>query len=448
MRGAVDVIAGGLEKTAEEEIRMSARQIPIAAILLKGLSSSRLALVLVLLVIMFSLAGALLPQEGAMGPAEINAWQLAHPRLTAISRSAGLFHVFYSWPFLITVIILGVNTLTCTASHFVKDGGFSILKGPRALQKLGFLCLHISIVLLLVAGAWSAASKLDGYIVLTEGQSFTERHDQYLRLAEGPLHRENHKQFVAVLKQVKATYEKNSYLTHVAGVLDIISDNGQVTQGMVGINRPFTYKGITFTQDQIGFSPRLIIREKTTGRLLLNSFVALKTFRTEQGRQYRDFLPLPFFANRVIVTLYPSYSHQDGKLVTTDQQPDNALLIIERQDESGRVVSQTELPSGQNVTVGDYTLAFADLRRWASFRVVEDPGYLPVCVSLWLGLGALLLRYLPDLRNMFGNQRRADPAALQDYASDFSAEGLLEHSSTITSGSTHGLLPFSHRPAG
>jgi hypothetical protein len=33
--------------------------------------------------------------------------------------------------------------------------------------------------------------------------------------------------------------------------------------------------------------------------------------------------------------------------------------------------------------------------------VVQDPGYLPVCVALWLGLGALILRYVPDLKRWF-----------------------------------------------
>jgi hypothetical protein len=377
------------------------------------MSSSKLALVLVLVVIMFSLAGAVLPQQGAMDPVDIAAWQQAHPHISYVLRPAGLFHVFHSWPFLMTIVILGVNTLTCTALHFVRDGGLSILKGPGALQKLGFLSLHFSICLLLAAGAWSAAAKLDGYIVLTEGQAFTERHDQYLRLVEGPLHRENHRQFVAVLKDVRTRYEDNRYPTHIAASLEIISDNRKVAQGTIEINKPFTYDGVSFTQDETGFSPRLIIHDRKSGKLLLDSFVALKTFRAEQGRQYRDFLPLPFFTNRVIVTLYPSYSHEDGKLVITAQEPDNPLLLIEQEDESGRVVSRTELPAGEKAAVADHTFVFADLRRWASFRVVEDPGYLPVCVSLWLGLGSLLLRYIPDLQRLFSTESYTDQTAEQ-----------------------------------
>jgi cytochrome c biogenesis protein ResB len=380
----------------------------VSTILLNTISSSRLALVLVLLVILFSLSGAVLPQEGAMDRAEIELWQNANPRVTAILEPVGLFRVFHSWPFLVTIFVLAVNTLTCTVLRFFEDGGLAAFKGSQGVGRAGFVLLHLSLVLLFAGGGWSAAAKLDGYIVLTEGQSFTERHDQYLRLVEGPLRRENHREFVVVLNSVKTEYENNKYPIYSGTNLDIIRDNKTVAHETVEINKPFTYNGVSFTQDETGFSPRLTIRDKRSGRLLLDSFVALKTFRTEQGRQYRDFLPLPFFTNRVVVTLYPSYSHEDGRLVKTGEEPDNPLLLIEQEDESGRVVSRTELPAGEKAAVADYTFVFADLRRWASFSVVEDPGYLMVCVSLWLGLGALLLRYIPDLRTLFGTEPSAN----------------------------------------
>jgi hypothetical protein len=343
---------------------MSLRYI-LLAVPLRALSSSRLALALVLVVILFSLAGAVLPQEGAMDPADIAAWQQAHQHVSDMLRPAGLFHVFHSWPFLVTIVLLAVNTLTCTVLRFFKDGSLACFRGPGAVERVGFVLLHLSLVLLFAGGGLSAAAKLDGYIVLTEGQSFTERHDQYLRLVEGPLRRESHREFVVVLNSVTTEYEGNRYPIYSATNLEITRNNKTVANETVEINKPFAYNGVSFTQDETGFSPRLTIRDRTSSRLLLDSFVALKTFRTEQGTQYRDFLPLPFFTNRVVVTVYPSYSHEKGRLVKTAEEPDNPLLLIEQEDESGRVVSRTELPAGEKAAVADYIFVFADLRRWA-----------------------------------------------------------------------------------
>jgi hypothetical protein len=72
-------------------------------------------------------------------------------------------------------------------------------------------------------------------------------------------------------------------------------------------------------------------------------------------------------------------------------------------DEAGKMTSQGNVPLGGRFTMEKYIFSFAELRRWSSFMVVEDPGYLSVCVALWLGLGALILRYVPDLKKWFGN---------------------------------------------
>ena len=91
--------------------------------LLEKLSSSKLALVMVLLLILFSIVGAVLPQQGRMEFKDIALWQMAHPMVTTLMRPLGFFRVFHSWPFIIVILILGANTLTCTLLRFVKEGG-------------------------------------------------------------------------------------------------------------------------------------------------------------------------------------------------------------------------------------------------------------------------------------------------------------------------------------
>jgi hypothetical protein len=150
---------------------------------------------------------------------------------------------------------------------------------------------------------------------------------------------------------------------------------------------------MTFTLDETGYSPRLMVRQKDKQDLLVNSFIALQTFTTGQGRQYRDYLPLPFFENRVTVEFYPVGS-TDSDTGTTSTEP---VILINTADAEGNTLTRSPLSLNQTTTADGYEFEFAELRQWASFRVSNDPGYPVVWMALWLGLGALLLRYLPEL---------------------------------------------------
>ena len=380
---------------------MSARY-PFSTILLNGLSSSKLALALVLLLILLSIAGAVLPQEGTMDLSELDLWQAAHSVLTGALKPLGLFRVFRSWPFLATIFLLGVNTLTCTVLHLLREGGLSALKGPRAIERVGFLLVHLSLMGLFSGGFWSAAARSDGFMVLTEGQRGLLAHQNgYFRLLRGRFRPERDEEFLVFLKKVHVEYERKRYPIAVTSNLEILSQGREAAEGEVKFNEPFTHNGLTFTQRETGFSPRLVIRDKGSGRLLLDSFVALKTFGKGGEREYRDFLPLPFFKQRVIITLYPSFSRDIDTVRKAGDEPDSPLLLIEMEDGSGRVVSHGHLPAGGRLALGEYSFLFAGLRRGAAFQVVQDPGYAIVMVSLWLGMGALVLRYLPDLGRWF-----------------------------------------------
>ena len=109
----------------------------LSTILLKYLSSARLALLLVLVIILFSVAGAVLPQEGRLEATNITQWQQRHPMTTRLLDPLGLFHVFHSWPFMVTIMLLAVNTLTCTVLRFISQGGINTLKGPEAARTAG-----------------------------------------------------------------------------------------------------------------------------------------------------------------------------------------------------------------------------------------------------------------------------------------------------------------------
>lgn len=393
---------------AAEELRLPAHT-GWGTRLLDGLSSGKLALALIALLILFSLAGAMLPQEGQMPATDIALWQGRHPVVSDLFAPLGLFHAFHCRPFLATILLLAVNTATCTALSLQRHGVFRGLAGLAAVKRAGFITLHLSLLLLFAGGFLSAAARMDAKIILTEGQQFTDLHDQYVQIQEGPLRREGHTGLAFRLQDVDIKYVRQRHRVAVTSRLDVLADGKQVAAGVVQVNKPFAYQGLSFTQDETGFSPRLTIRNAARGRVLADSFVALQTVKTAKGREYRDFLPLPFLKQRIVVTLYPSFTREDGQVLKAGDAPDNPMLLMEVEDEAGVVVQRHYLQLGEGVTIGPNRFVFAELRQWASFRVGDDPGYPLVCAALWLGLIALLLRYVPDLRNWFGELTLPSP---------------------------------------
>ena len=91
----------------------------------------------------------------------------------------------------------------------------------------------------------------------------------------------------------------------------------------------------------------------------------------------------------------------DGKQVKGGDELDGPALHMEWQDQAQNVTASTILPLGGATRREGLSFQFPELRRWSSFRVVDDPGYPVVLVSFWLGLLALLVRYMPEMLEWF-----------------------------------------------
>lgn len=366
-----------------------------AAIALNILGSLRLALIFVVAVILLCIAGAMLPQEGMYAPADIRLWQQAHPLVTTLAQPLGLFRTFHSLLFLCIVFLLGVNTLTCTATRMVRIcslQGCKAFTGHAALRNIGFFILHLSLIGLFAGGALSSGTGMDGFIVLTEGQVFKEQHRNYLRLVEGPFRRESHQGLEMQLDQVLVQY-KEEYPVAISSMVEILK-NGLPSKAEITINNPLVLNGLYFTMDKTGYSPRISVREKRTGHLIVDSFIALKTFGYGPETRYRDFLPLPFFSARgqqVFFTVYPPSAIADS----------TPLLLVDITKNEGENTLHAEIALHGSVELGDYIISFHELRRWASFRVMQDFGYHVVLIALWAGITGIILRYFTELATWF-----------------------------------------------
>ncbi|NQT14782.1 MAG: cytochrome c biogenesis protein ResB [Planctomycetes bacterium] len=357
-------------------------------------ASRRLSLVLVALLIGLSLVGAVVPQEGMHTRGDIASWQDAHPVLGSAFITLGFFRIFHSWSFMLVILVLAINTLACTLKRFLLK---PVTQGSDRLSRIGSIVFHVSIIGVLAGGFLSSSMRLDGYIGLTEGETFVEQHDQYLRIVEGPLRPERHTGFTVRLVEVITKHHGANHLVELGARLAFASSTNPAIELSVGVNKPVEYGGLVFTQDERGFSPRTLITDAGTGAGLVNSFFSLKTFRTPSGPEYRDFLPLPFLEQRTILNVYPSHSMQDGRAIKTGDELRNPLLVVETGDDTESVTEVAWLLPGATADLGAHRLTFAELRQWSTFKVVDDPGYPVVAFFLWTGVAGLAARYATEL---------------------------------------------------
>ena len=368
----------------------------IAAKALALLGSSQLALFLVAMVILFCLTAAMVPQEGQFLPSDISQWQNKHPLLTSLFHPPGFFKIFHSTPFLLTIFLLAVNTLTCTLIRFfrlIHDQGFNAFRGLYGLRHIGFLILHLSLILLFTGGALSAAFSLDGYIILTEGQWLPEKHTSYVRLVEGPLRGEKHTGFSLLLKKAWEEYQ-NGYLVDRGALVTLEDNSNQLKSSLIQINNPLIYQKKHITLDKVGYSPHIRIENRSNTEKLVDSFVALKIFDYGDSRVHSDFLPLPIFdeqQQKMYLKIYPA----------SETNNNTSLLRVELEDNLLKKSQHAEIQLANKIALGEYEIEFKGLRQWASFRIMEDPGYGLVCLALWLGTFGVVVRYIPDLKKWF-----------------------------------------------
>lgn len=362
------------------------------------LGSPLLALVLVAILIGQCVVGALLPQEGLMGPDEIAVWQASHSVVAALARPVGGFSLFHSWAFLATIVMLAVNTIACSLQR-ILGGDVNPLKSAT---KGAFLAIHGSVILILAGAFVSAATSMEGLVILTEGQSISDHPDNYVRGAAGPLRREARDSFTLRLTRIRQEFGSGQRPVGLASHVEITRTDGSVWSNVVAVNRPATYQGVSITQGEIGFSPKLVVRNRRTGAIVLDTFIGLKTSRTPAGREYRDVLPPACLGEPIYITLYPDFVIEGDSIRKTGDQASNPLLVIETADAEGHPATAYRIPLGGVAHIGDHEFRFDNLRGWSALTLARDPGYPIMCVAFILGIAALGLRYSAEMGNWLG----------------------------------------------
>ncbi|MDD5474834.1 MAG: cytochrome c biogenesis protein ResB, partial [Candidatus Methanoperedens sp.] len=98
--------------------------------------SRKLAIVLIILIILFSIVGTHIPQKSQLKSDVYNTWRTNHPVQADVFEKLGLTHLFSSLIFISLASLLFISTLFCTRN--MLDSALRRL-GKKQLQKKAYI---------------------------------------------------------------------------------------------------------------------------------------------------------------------------------------------------------------------------------------------------------------------------------------------------------------------
>lgn len=187
----------------------------------------------------------------------------------------------------------------------------------------------------------------------------------------------------------------------------------------VRINDPLVIEGKKFLLTAGGFSPKIVIENKT-GRDLLNSFVALK----DKGGT-RDTFELTS-GELVEAQIFPEFYMEGEEPATRSMQAKNPFLRI-RIDRRGTYIYDEMIPINNMEQTGEFKVFFPELRRWVEMELVGEPGIGFFFIVSFLGLFTLLVRVFdPDERIFMHLKSTSEGVDMHVYPYSKHFSGLIE----------------------
>lgn len=364
---------------------------------MKFLQSKQLAVWLIIALTIASLAGVIIPQD--QGKGEYAIWAQKYQLFVPIVEFLGLNQVFQTKWFLGLGLIFVINLTSCTVGQInrVWKLRYTLRRDEPALPKgywgvFGNCIFHIGLVIIVVGGLLTLGYKMSGYVEIAEGETFVESHRNYGSVTEGPLFNENHLGFEVTVTKLERIFTDEGNLDYVRSRLTVADSGRKPFESTAELGQPFTYRGITFYYSKSGFAPFVTIKDPQ-GQTVLEGYALFNSMWHNNTGEYNMDLEIPGTDMVLKARFYPDAIIKDRRVTTKTLQLANPViqaLVMEKNNPAGKI----ELRPDRNATFKGWTIGMGDVRLWAGFEVVRDPGAPVIFSGFLICLAGLIMSFL------------------------------------------------------
>jgi hypothetical protein len=343
-------------------------------------ASTRLAFVLIAVLVLFLTLSAIIPQRNISEDQILNWQEFLGDKYVVIDK-LGLDRIYFTPAFFIVLGLLAANLLFGNIKRFRN-----VYKAERTLFKtrhLGSILFHLSLILIMVAVILNFLYKYHSVLAMTEGQTLSDRPASYHHEFQGPLYADSYDRFTLSLSDIKSNDDDSLSLGQVAAIA--VQSAGAKNQTEVSTNHPFEFGELQFHYGlKSGYSPEFLLTD-SGGNELFRSFVRVANRKEDGQYVHRDFIVVP-----------------DGDLhLEIEVNPDSSGLNIAYQitaSQDSVELYSSSISSNDTVNFSGYKFTVPRLRQWCYIDVVKSPYLNLVFFGFWSALAGLTLSFVSRLK--------------------------------------------------
>ena len=282
------------------------------------------------------------------------------------------------------------------AADYLKDNHWFLLRNEKEgtilavknrFAVFGFLLFHLSFLLLLIGGLLIFYSRLTGYLVLTEGESFSGNIDQLRTIKRRPHIMQKLHIPPFSIEDVEFLYDGDRR-SDLFIKLNIGSGQDRRRE-IAAINDPVRLGNVSLLANNAGVTPLFILRDAKDNRELDGAWISLNVLEGSMDTfVFQNYSNITYYA-----WFFPDYVKEDAYETSRTHEVKNPAFHIVAKDKD-EVIAETTIKKGQSMVFGNYMLTFADLRSWGELLVVREVGPPFLMAGFALGIIGLIMRLI------------------------------------------------------